>query len=110
MAADIPDAAALFADAIADLPPGDPSLDWIWDAWLRLHKGDRPHMTIGIGVPMGGTMIKPQPGRLPWTVLRIWADHHAYSDADFDLFDTCVQAMDDEYLRWWAAEQQKAAS
>jgi hypothetical protein len=47
--------------------------------------------------------MSPFPGRLPWTVIKRWADHHQYSAEQFDFLDTCLAAMDEEYLQHEAA-------
>jgi hypothetical protein len=99
---------------LADLPdeekPPSPDLDdwliWVWRAWHRLHD-ERPYTVTGFGAPMGGMMIKSAPGRITWSSIRNWCEHHHYSGEDAMFLERCLAAMDDEYLLWWGAQQQR---
>jgi hypothetical protein len=96
--------------AQAEVPDADPAFEWIWKAWARLHRGERPHGTVGVSSGLGAMMIKPVPLPLPWSAVRAWADHYGYGEEDFELLDHCIQALDDVYLRWWADAQKKQES
>jgi hypothetical protein len=79
-----------------DLPPApfiEPAFHWIWRAWHRLHP-DRPYYGGGMG-PM-------VPGAIPWGLVRTWAEHHHLTRGEYLMLDRVVQAMDSEYLTWWA--------
>jgi hypothetical protein len=45
------------------------------------------------------------PGKIPWTIVRMWARHHGMSRGEFTLLDACIQEMDSSYLQWWVAQQ-----
>lgn len=102
-----PEAAEVFADEIQqlrnevdDTPDPTPHLDWIWEAWWRL--GDeRPHIVTGMSAPMGGSIIRSIPGKIPWSVIAHWCDAHGHGDEDRDVMDRCIQSMDAVYLNWW---------
>jgi hypothetical protein len=81
-----------------------PWLDWIWAAWHRLND-ERGMEVHGVGMPMGGTIIKSRPRRIPWTAVRAWSRHHRHSPDDMELLDHCLMAMDEEYLAWWQERQ-----
>jgi hypothetical protein len=95
------------ARAAADLPAVDPAWDWVWEAWWRLHP-DRPSTITGAGSALGTILIRPKPGRLPWELLRAWADYAGYCEEDFELFDRCCGALDEVFLAWFAEQQEKA--
>jgi hypothetical protein len=79
-----------------DAPPIDPTLEWIWRAWHRL-SDDRPHF--------GGGMGPPIPGRIPWSVVHLWAEHHELQKGEMDMLDLCLGQMDVVYLEWWRSIQ-----
>lgn len=84
-------------------PAGMGHLDWIWDAWWRL-SDERPHIVSGMSAPMGATLIKSIPGKIPWSVVDHWCSAHGYDDDDRDMMDACIQSMDAIFLDWWAAK------
>lgn len=84
-----------------EAPVIDPTWDWIWEAWWRLHNGDRRSLVQGLSAPLGGTVIRSEPDFLPWTVVRQWAREHRLSQSSARLLDECVQAMDETFRKWW---------
>jgi hypothetical protein len=54
---------------------------------------------------MGGMLIKSVPGRLTWSSVRSWCQHHCYSGEDMTFLERCLAAMDEEYLLWWGRQQ-----
>lgn len=77
-----------------DLPPKaeiDPEYHWIWRCWRRLG-ADRPQYGGGLGPSV--------PGDIPWSLVRLWAEHHEMSRAQFNFLDHCIQAMDRTYRAW----------
>lgn len=77
-----------------------PEFRWIWRAWEALHD-DRVQSVEGVAAPMGGTLIRTRPGRIPWTTVRFWATHEELTRAEMELLRICLRAMDDVYLRHW---------
>lgn len=75
-------------------------LAWIWRAWHRLHL-DRPWW--------GGGMGPVVPGRIPWATVRDWAAFHDLSGDDMLLLDTCIRALDGEFLAHHAKRVKAAA-
>jgi hypothetical protein len=61
---------------------------------------------VGVAAALGSIMIRPRPGRLPWELLRAWADRAGWDEQDFELFDRCVVALDDVYLAWFAKQEE----
>ena len=80
-----------------------PEWQWIWRAWHRL-SAERPHVTQGFSVPMGGTVIEGRPGVIPWSAVQRWAEHHGLTWAEMALLDRVLLAMDGVYVRHWAAQ------
>jgi hypothetical protein len=94
-----------FADAAeGDAPDIDPAWDWIWAAWWRLGAGDRPYLVQGTVVPMGATLIRSEPGYIPWTAVQRWVETHGIGVEDAELLDQCVQSMDGPFREWWREE------
>lgn len=81
-----------------DAPTIDPSLEWIWRAWQRLHP-DRPHY--------GGGMGPSVPGRIPWSTVRLWCKHHGLRKGEMNMLDLCFGALDGQYLEWWQSKQKR---
>ncbi len=52
-------------------------------------------------MPMGGTIIRSEPGFIPWTAIQRWVEVHDVGPEDAELLDQCFQAMDVEFKRWW---------
>ncbi|WP_307139890.1 hypothetical protein [Pseudoroseomonas cervicalis] len=48
------------------------------------------------------------PGRIPWTVVRDWCQHHEYGPDRMDFLDRCLMAMDTVFIEHWQAEQAEA--
>lgn len=80
--------------------PLEPAHEWLWRAWHRLHP-DRPMLPVGMGAPM--------PGPIPWRDVMAWADRHGYSEAEAELLDAAIQALDGIYLEHEAARRAKEA-
>lgn len=78
-----------------------PWLMWVWRAWHALHH-DRPLEVMGMAAPMGGMMIRSRPGRIPWTAVKIYADHHDIPADDMDVLVHLLGEMDGEYQAYWA--------
>lgn len=47
------------------------------------------------------------PGRIPWTVVRLWAEYHNLRRGEMDLLDAAFGVMDAAYIDWWVAQQPK---
>lgn len=82
-----------------DEPVLDPTLLWIWRAWHRL-TDDRPYH--------GGGMGPAVPGRIPWSLVHLWAQHHQLERGAMAMLDACFAELDTVYLTWWVAQQPKA--
>lgn len=87
----------------------DPQWLWIWRAWHRL-SGERQETVFGMMVPLGGGMIESRPGFTPWSIVRLWAEHHGFSDQEMALLDRCIVAMDRVYFTHWAKKQESRTS
>jgi hypothetical protein len=37
-----------------------------------------------------------------WSVVRAWAEFNHLTRLEFEMLDRLVQAMDHEYIAWWA--------
>lgn len=53
-------------------------------------------------------MGAPVPGRIPWSIVRLWCKHHRLQKGEMDMLDACFAAMDSAYLEWWQAKQTPA--
>jgi hypothetical protein len=49
-------------------------------------------------------MSSPVPGAISWGIINEWAKHHSMSRAKHAMLDTVMQAMDNEYLKWWTTK------
>jgi hypothetical protein len=78
------------------MPPGG---EFAWAAFWRLHS-DRPMMVTGYGIPMGGTVIQPRPGRIPFAAVDRYAKRFGVRGEAFDMFLSLVDAIDREYIAW----------
>lgn len=77
-----------------------PEFRWLWRAWNALHD-DRVHLVEGVATPMGATIIRSRPSRIPWTVICRWARYHRMTRAEQQLLHACIRAMDDVFLEDW---------
>ena len=57
-----------------------------------------------VAMPMGGAMMRRQPGPVPFAAIDRYARRYGYEGAAFDELLVLVTAMDEEYLAV-AAEQ-----
>lgn len=76
------------------MPPG---AEFAWAAFRRLH-ADRPHLVTGVGVPMGGTIIEPRPGRIPFSAIDGYARRYGIEGSTFDVLVSVIDACDAEFL------------
>lgn len=83
-----------------------PEYNWIWRAWHRLCS-ERIWQTRGISVPMGGTIINSAPVEIPWSSVHLWAEVNEYTESEEFFLDTCIRAMDAEYIKWYAERQKQ---
>jgi hypothetical protein len=63
---------------------------WVWRAFMRL-SADRPWL--------GGGMDAPVPGRIPWAVVRAWADAHGMTNEEAEHLDRYLVPMDEVYAK-----------
>ncbi|AQS90691.1 hypothetical protein A0U94_06600 [Gluconobacter albidus] len=84
----------------------DPQWLWIWRAWHRLssERHEAPH---GIMMPMGGGLISGRPRQIPWSSVRLWAEHHGMSMQEMALLDRCIVLMDEVFIRRWVEKQER---
>lgn len=76
-----------------DLPPKPdvlPHLKWVWRAWHRL-SSDRIWIPVGMGAPI--------PARIPWSVVKDYAETHGLSMAEFFYMDHLMGAMDAVFIQ-----------
>ncbi|MFT9252476.1 MAG: hypothetical protein ABF567_05305 [Acetobacter okinawensis] len=78
-----------------------PCYHWIWRAWHRLST-DRRESLLLFGTPFGGTISKHQPRGTPWSIVKMWSDHHHLTEAEMALLDRCIIAMDRVFAQFWA--------
>ena len=78
------------------MPPGG---EFAWEAFWRLN-GDRPYSVSGYSIPMGGVILPPRPGRIPFTSVNAYADRYEIEGQAFDTFVILIEAMDREYVAW----------
>lgn len=74
---------------------------WTWRAWNALHH-ERPHTTEGMAAPMGGTMIRSVPGRITWSSVIRYAEHHGYGHAQTEFLLRVLEKLDETFLEWWS--------
>lgn len=53
-------------------------------------------------------MGQAAPGRIPWSVVRDWCQHHGYGADDMAFLDRCLAAMDEVFIEVWQSQQPKA--
>ncbi|WP_422395632.1 phage tail assembly chaperone [Roseomonas mucosa] len=90
-----------------DKPEVEDWLAWVWRAWWALHD-ERSHTLVGISVPLGAMILKPRPGRIPWSAVDRWCRRHRYPRSQQDFLHRMIRAMDLEFLTWWASKEGKA--
>jgi hypothetical protein len=73
----------------------DPAWNWIWRAWWRLHKGDRPWLSGMEAAPMF----------LPWAIVQRWAEAEGYGPEQAKFMDACFSAMDEVFMEHFAEQQ-----
>lgn len=66
-------------------------------------------ITTGMGVPMGGTMIEPRAGRIPFLAVDAYARRYGIEGGGFDLLLGLIEPMDREYLAWDAERASERA-
>jgi hypothetical protein len=55
----------------------------------------------GFAAPLGGMILRSQPGAIPWLTMAEWCDRHDYGAEEAEWLISLVTAMDAEYLEWW---------
>lgn len=64
-------------------------LMWLWRGYQRLSP-DRPWRGGGFGSAI--------PGAIPWTSVAAWIEYHGYGEAEAEMFDYCIRALDTVYI------------
>lgn len=112
-----PEAAAVFARAAeGDEPDGDEEesdsgigehLGEVWRAFWRL-SAERPSRLSTVFVKDAPPMLIAQPGPVPFTAIAAWSARYGHDEDEAEIFQTLIDAMDDEFLKIWR-EKQKVA-
>jgi hypothetical protein len=72
-----------------------------WRAWHQLTSG-RAYVVQGLGVPMGGTIIRSQPLGVAWEAIQAWCDRAGVFDPEEREFVVyVVNKMEEVFLSWW---------
>jgi hypothetical protein len=50
---------------------------------------------------MGATLIRSEPGYIPWTAVQRWVEARGIGEDDAAMLDQCLQAMDAAFRSWW---------